>query len=66
MPSIGLGMKVACRPCFWAMALRMYLKVTARSAVGEGVAVLEVDLVLADGDLVVAGLDLDAHLVQGA
>jgi hypothetical protein len=27
-------MKVACRPCFWAIAFRMYLKETARSAVG--------------------------------
>ncbi len=31
----------------------------------NGRAVLEVDLVLADGDLMVAGLNLDAHLVEG-
>ena len=30
----------------------------------DGVAVLEVDLVLADGDLVVAGLDVDPHVFQ--
>ena len=32
---------------------------------GEGVGVLEVNLVLAGGDLVVAGLYLEAHLLQG-
>ncbi len=32
---------------------------------GEGVGVAQVDLVLAGGDLVVAGLDGDAHLLQG-
>jgi hypothetical protein len=31
----------------------------------DGVAELEVDLVLANGHLVVAGLDVDAHVLQG-
>ncbi len=66
MPAIGFGMKVACRPCCWAIAFRVNLKVDALVGAGQRVAVLEVDLVLADGDLVVAGLDLDAHLLQGA
>ncbi len=35
------------------------------SARVQGVGVLEVDLVLALGALVVAGLDLKAHLLQG-
>jgi hypothetical protein len=33
IPWIGLGMNVAYRPCCWAMALRVVLKVTALSAV---------------------------------
>ena len=33
MPWIGLGMNVAYRPCCWAIALSVYLKVIALSAV---------------------------------
>src|SRR5690606_18751545 len=53
-----------------AMALgdRLQDVLEGDGAVGgrDGRAVLEVDLVLADGDLVVAGLDLDAHLLKVA
>ena len=65
MPWIGLGMNVAYRPCRLAMALSVNLKVMALSAVRQAVVVLEVDLVLAGGDLVVGGLDADAEGLQG-
>ena len=64
MPWIGLGMNVAYRPCCWAIALSANLKVIALSAVAQRVGVLEVDLVLADGDLVVGGLDPDAERLE--
>ena len=38
--------------------------VTARSAVGKASPYSKVDLVLADGDFVVTGFDLNAHLVE--
>ena len=65
MPWIGLGMNVAYRPCCWAIALRVYLKVIALSAVRSASRVLEVDLVLARGHLVVGGLDLDPERLEG-
>ena len=64
MPSIGLGMNVAYRPCRLAMALSVNLKVIALSAVVQGVGVLEVDLVLAVGHLVVRRLDADAERLE--
>ena len=65
IPWIGLGMNVAYRPCCWAIALSANLKVIALSAVAQRVAVLEVDLVLARGDLVVGGLDPDPERLEG-
>ena len=64
MPWNGLGMNVAYRPCCWAIAFSVVRNVTALSAVRMRVVVLEVDLVLADRDLVVAGLDDDPQLFE--
>ena len=64
IPWIGLGMNVAYSPCCWAMAFSANLKVIALSAVAKRVGVLEVDLVLADRDLVVGRLDPDAERLE--
>ena len=61
MPKTGLGMNVQCRPCSAATALSVYLKRHRVVGGGQRVVVLEVNLVLAGADLVVRGLDLDAH-----
>ena len=65
IPWIGLGMNVAYRPCCCAIALSANLKVIALSAVLQRVRVLEVDLVLAGGDLVVGRLDPDPERLEG-
>ena len=63
-PAMGLGMKVQCRPFFWATALSVVRKVMALSAVGSGRTIAKVDLALAHGDFVVRRLHTDAQRLQ--
>ena len=65
IPWIGLGMNVAYRPCCWAIALSVELEGDRVVGGLERVGVLEVDLVLARGDLVVGRLDADPERLEG-
>ena len=57
-------MNVAYSPCCWAIAFSANLKVIGVVGGPQGVGVLEVDLVLADGDLVMGRLDLDPERLE--
>ena len=61
----GLGHEGGVQAVFLARVLTASLKVMILSARAQGVGVFEVDLMLALSHLMVAGLDLKAHLLQG-
>ncbi len=65
IPKIGLGMNVAYRPWSWAIAFEGELEGERVVGGAQRVGVLEVDLVLADGDLVVGRLDPDPERLEG-
>ena len=64
IPWIGLGMNVAYRPCCWAIALSVNLKVIALSAVWSASAYSKSISCWPDGDLVVGRLDADAERLE--
>ena len=63
MPKMGLGMKVAWNPFSPATVRQLEGQDIVRRLQGFGI--LEVDLMLAVAALMMAGFDLEAHLLQG-